>query len=39
MKAALTLLTGLLLARLASLHAAEPRAFDVTAFGAKDGPL
>ena len=35
MKPTLTLLTALLLALLAVLHAAEPRVFDITAYGAK----
>ena len=35
MKPTLTLLTALLLAPLAALHAAEPQVFDITAFGAK----
>jgi hypothetical protein len=35
MKHTLTLLTALLLAPLVVLHAAEPRVFDITAFGAK----
>jgi len=35
MKRTLTLLTALLLAPLAALHAAEPKVFDITAHGAK----
>jgi len=35
MKHTLTLLTTLLLAPLAALHSAEPKAFDITAHGAK----
>jgi hypothetical protein len=35
MKRPLTLLTALMLAPLASLHAAEPKVFDITAHGAK----
>ena len=35
MKHTLTLLTALLLAPLAALHAAEPKVFDITAHGAK----
>lgn len=35
MKPTLTLLTALLLSPLAALHAAEPKVFDITAYGAK----
>jgi len=35
MKPTLTLLTALLLAPLAALHAAEPKVFDITAYGTK----
>jgi hypothetical protein len=35
MNTTLTLLTALMLAPLASLHAAEPKVFDITAHGAK----
>ena len=35
MKLPLTLFTALLLAPLVSLHAAEPKVFDITAHGAK----
>ena len=35
MKPTLTLLTALLLAPLGALHGAEPKAYDITAFGAK----